>query len=62
MTTPDKSRMYAGYGWRTARSRHTGGVVVGMADGAVRFMADSVDPAAWEATATIAGGEAAPLP
>jgi hypothetical protein len=38
MTTPDKSRMYAGYGWRTARSRHTGGVVVGMADGAVRFI------------------------
>jgi hypothetical protein len=33
-----------------------------MADGAVRFIADSVDPTAWEATATIAGGEAAPLP
>jgi prepilin-type processing-associated H-X9-DG protein len=58
MTTPDKSRMYAGYGWRAARSRHRGGVNVALADGAVRFMADAVDPAEWQAWATIAGSEA----
>jgi hypothetical protein len=57
MNTADKARMYAGYGWRTARSRHHGGVVVGMADGGVRFVADAVDPAVWAAAATIAGGE-----
>jgi prepilin-type processing-associated H-X9-DG protein len=62
MTTPDKGRMYAGYGWRSARSRHAGGVTVGMADGAVRFVADTIDPAAWEAAATIAGGEVGRLP
>jgi prepilin-type N-terminal cleavage/methylation domain-containing protein/prepilin-type processing-associated H-X9-DG protein len=62
MTTADKARMYAGYGWRTARSRHPDGVNVTLADGAVRFVADAVDPAVWEAAATRAGGEALPLP
>jgi prepilin-type N-terminal cleavage/methylation domain-containing protein len=62
MTTADVARMYAGYGWRTARSRHRGGVTVGLADGAVRFVADTVDPAVWTATATIAGGERETLP
>ena len=62
MNTPDKARMYAGYGWRSARSRHAGGVTVAMADGAVRFVADAIDPAVWEAVATIAGGEVGRLP
>jgi len=62
MTTADVARMYAGYGWRTARSRHRGGVTVGLADGSVRFVADTVDPAAWTAAATIAGGELETLP
>jgi prepilin-type processing-associated H-X9-DG protein len=57
MNTPDKSRMYAGYGWRTARSRHRAGVTVGMADGSVRFVADDIEPVAWQAAATIAGGD-----
>jgi prepilin-type N-terminal cleavage/methylation domain-containing protein len=61
MNTPDKTRMYAGYGWRSPRSRHRGGVVVGLADGAVRFVTDQVDPAVWAAAATIAGGEAEAL-
>ena len=62
MTTADVAKMYAGYGWRTARSRHRGGVTVGLADGSVRFVADAVDPAVWTATATIAGGEVETLP
>jgi prepilin-type N-terminal cleavage/methylation domain-containing protein/prepilin-type processing-associated H-X9-DG protein len=62
MNSVDKARMYASYGWRTARSRHPGGVNVTLADGAVRFVADAVDPAVWQAAATRAGGEALPLP
>jgi prepilin-type N-terminal cleavage/methylation domain-containing protein/prepilin-type processing-associated H-X9-DG protein len=58
MSTPDLARMYAGYGWRAARSRHPGGVNVVMADGSGQFVGDSVDPAVWKALATRAGGEA----
>jgi prepilin-type N-terminal cleavage/methylation domain-containing protein/prepilin-type processing-associated H-X9-DG protein len=50
---------YTPFGWRTARSRHTGGVNVLMADGAVRFVDDAVDPAVWQALATRNGGETA---
>ena len=62
MTTADMAKMYAGYGWRAARSRHRGGVTVGMADGSVRFVADTVDAGAWKAAASIAGAEADTLP
>jgi prepilin-type N-terminal cleavage/methylation domain-containing protein/prepilin-type processing-associated H-X9-DG protein len=62
MSTADLSRMYAGYGWRAARSRHPGGVNVALADGAVRFVEDGVDPAVWKAAATRAGSEALALP
>ena len=58
MSTPDLARMYAGYGWRAARSRHTGGVNVVKADGSGQFVSDTVDPAVWKALATRAGGEA----
>jgi len=61
MSTPDLARMYAGYGWRAARSRHPGGVNVVMADGSGQFVSDTVDPAVWKALATRAGGEAAGL-
>lgn len=41
-----------------SRSRHVGGVNVGMADGSVRFITDSVDLlTVWRPLATIAGGE-----
>ena len=40
-------------------SEHFGGVQVLLADGAVRFTADAVDRAVWQAAATIAGGEMA---
>jgi prepilin-type processing-associated H-X9-DG protein len=62
MSSADLARMYAGYGWRAARSRHPGGVNVALADGAVRFVEDGVDPAVWKAAATRAGGEAVALP
>jgi prepilin-type processing-associated H-X9-DG protein len=41
-----------------ATSEHSGGVVVGMADGSVRFTADSVSPAVWWGMGTRNGGEA----
>ena len=61
MTTADKARMYAGYGWRAARSLHAGGVNVAMADGRVTFVRDDIDPAAWRAAATRSGGETTDL-
>ena len=45
-----------------ARSGHTGGVNVGMADGSVRFVTNSVDPVAWAFSGSRAGGEASQLP
>ncbi len=44
-------------GWKAARSRHSGGVNVGLADGSVRFVANSIDLVTWRALATRAGGE-----
>jgi len=40
-----------------ASSYHTGGVNVGMADGSVRFVRDSIPFATWQAMGTRAGGE-----
>src|SRR3954451_14593501 len=41
----------------TASSYHTGGVNVVMADGAVRFVNDSVNPDVWTAAGSRDGGE-----
>ena len=62
MNTSDKRLMYAGYGWRAARSRHPGGVNVTMADGSTRFVGDDVDAAVWKAAATRSGREPLSLP
>jgi prepilin-type N-terminal cleavage/methylation domain-containing protein/prepilin-type processing-associated H-X9-DG protein len=40
-----------------ARSRHTGGVGVAMADGSVRFFTSSINLTTWRAMGTRAGGE-----
>jgi prepilin-type processing-associated H-X9-DG protein len=45
-----------------ASSYHSGGANVGMADGSVRFVNDSIDFAVWQAVGTSAGGEPASLP
>jgi len=42
----------------SARSYHRGGVNAALADGAVRFVADGVDPLAWQATGSRNGREA----
>ena len=47
---------------QAARSRHPGGVSVGMADGSIRFVSDSVGMAAWQAASTTRGGETVSLP
>lgn len=49
--------VHAGYGWRTARSWHRGGVNVTFAGGAQKFIANDVDPAVWLGLSTISGGE-----
>src|SRR5262249_20226061 len=40
-----------------ARSKHNGGVNVALADGSVRFIADTVNLFTWRALGTRAGGE-----
>lgn len=45
-----------------ARSRHPGGVQAAMADGATRFVTDSIDIATWRALSTTQGAEAITLP
>ena len=44
-----------------ASSYHSGGVNVSMADGSIRFITDSVNPDAWTAAGSRAGGESLPL-
>ncbi|QDT90660.1 DUF1559 domain-containing protein [Gimesia algae] len=43
--------------WNYARSMHVGGVHIGMADGAVRFVSENIDRGTFRALATISGDE-----
>ena len=43
--------------FKAARSRHTGGVVVGLGDGSVRFVSESIAFPTWQALASREGGE-----
>jgi prepilin-type N-terminal cleavage/methylation domain-containing protein len=45
-----------------SRSRHPGGVQVGLADGSARFVPDSVDLNVWQALGSIKNGEVVNLP
>ena len=51
------SVLYSCYGWRSARSRHPGGVNVLMADGSGSFYTDDIDLATWKALAIREGKE-----
>jgi prepilin-type processing-associated H-X9-DG protein len=53
----DPTMTYIAVGYRAARSRHSGGVNVLLADGSVRFVRDSIAVAQWRALGTRATGE-----
>jgi prepilin-type N-terminal cleavage/methylation domain-containing protein len=43
--------------WKTARSKHTGGVNIGRADGSIRFVANGIDATTWGSLGSRSGGE-----
>jgi prepilin-type N-terminal cleavage/methylation domain-containing protein/prepilin-type processing-associated H-X9-DG protein len=49
--------IYTPFGWRAARSRHSGGVNAMRADGSTSFFADSIELQVWKSLATRDGGE-----
>ncbi len=51
------STNWMNYGFYAARSYHSGGVNVLMADGSARFVSDTINYETWRAAATIDGGE-----
>jgi prepilin-type N-terminal cleavage/methylation domain-containing protein/prepilin-type processing-associated H-X9-DG protein len=51
---------YTPYGWRTARSRHTGGVNILMADISLQFVSDDIDASVWKSKSTVAGSDQSP--
>ncbi len=54
---PDPAERLAAFGWRTARSRHPGGIQAVAVDGAVHWFGDDVDTPVWRAVASRAGSE-----
>lgn len=46
-----------GFGWFAPRSNHPGGVQLGLADGSVRFVSDTINLNTWRALGTKGGGE-----
>jgi prepilin-type N-terminal cleavage/methylation domain-containing protein/prepilin-type processing-associated H-X9-DG protein len=49
---PPPDRLYSAYGWRAARSLHSGGVNVLLADGSVSGMVEDVNPLLWQSLST----------
>ncbi len=47
------------YGHMAARSYHTDGVSVAMADGSIQFISDSIDQTTWRSLGSMGGGEIA---
>src|SRR5262249_17477400 len=45
------------YSWKAARSQHSSGVNLAMADGSVHFISDNVDINTWRAMGTIMGND-----
>jgi prepilin-type processing-associated H-X9-DG protein len=56
ITTLGQQR-YTAVGFRAARSNHSGGVNLLLADGSVRFVTNDIRPDTWKALSTRAGGE-----
>jgi prepilin-type N-terminal cleavage/methylation domain-containing protein len=48
---------YTAFGWRAARSMHTGGAHTLLADGAVKFVSENIDLIVWRNLSTRSGGE-----
>jgi prepilin-type N-terminal cleavage/methylation domain-containing protein/prepilin-type processing-associated H-X9-DG protein len=53
----DPTMTYISVGYKSARSRHSNGVNLLLADGSGRFVTNSVQPATWTAISTRAGNE-----
>lgn len=51
----DIQTLFVDYGWRTARSRHPGGVNLLMADGSGTFISNDIDQSTWQAMSTRTG-------
>ena len=58
--SPEPIRLYAAYGWRTARSMHPGGINVLLADGSTHFLADSVNLPVWQGLSTRNSADVSP--
>ncbi len=52
--------IYTPFGWKAARSRHSGGVNALRADGSTDFVSDSIDQALWRALSTSSNAEVLP--
>ena|SRR5581483_9119448 len=53
----DPKTLFTALAWKTARSRHPGGVNILLGDGAVRFVNNTVDMSIWQALSTRRRGE-----
>lgn len=52
MPSEDIRTRFSAFGWRAARSQHSGGVNILLADGSVHFIDQSIDPYVWRAAST----------